>query len=821
VKVDGSLQSLLQGVSQQPIRDRLGGQCTEQLNLSSDPVLGLSRRAPSDLIGGLVSTANLRGWHNFETRTADRFILAVHDNTVTVRDLDGNNKTVNVLDASVATYLGGTGKLTFGTVENQVIIANNSIIAEMLTATKPFANKGPGAYPMGIVQVLGGQYGREYSINFNGTRIAMYRPPDGSVASHVNSIRTTWIAQRLFEAMTVNSGTTTPDGAGSSMYGSGALAGAGYAVTRFEDVIWIQKNSAGDFSLTSSDDSGNINMKTMTDQVSDTADLPRIAPIGYLSRVATETDPDDDLFLEFKLEKPYDTAPLGTGFGQKGYWQESTSSDVPYLLNNATMPHVLEYDPDTDTFDIRQGAWKERRVGTEGSNPLPSFIGNTIRDVSTFQSRLVILSGSFVCMSRTNRFEDFWMGSASTLVDSDPIDISSTAVEASAMLAAVPHNRDLVIFSPKGQFVTFGRSAITPANATLVLTTAFEAELNARPQPAGRNIFFATNYGRFTGVREFFTEGNADINDTRPVTQHIKKYMPGRVVKMSSSSNYDTLLVHTDENRDIVYCYQYLWQDEKKLQSAWSKWQYDYEVVFSFFDEEVIYLVLKDGNDYFMLRQSLDAVDVDDVGYVIHTDQRYDVTDCHTAFVLPYDRYAVNWQDRLVVIQGSGCPNPGMNNPVTNVTYDAVNDWYIAHLKYDMEGGTVIAGTRFMSMYRPTMPQIKDQDGVVMATGKLRIKHLIVSLDKSGDINGQLKSKYGDSEVVSYQARIVGDIGNVIGETALSDDKFIMPFRDQTDRADVILFTDKHLPMTMLDIEWVGQFTKRGKRISNGQGSKT
>jgi hypothetical protein len=174
----------------------------------------------------------------------------------------------------------------------------------------------------------------------------------------------------------------------------------------------------------------------------------------------------------------------------------------------------------------------------------------------------------------------------------------------------------------------------------------------------------------------------------------------------------------------------------------------------------------------------------------------------------------------MLVIQGEGCPNPGMNVPVIAMTYDAVNNWYVATLKYDMEGGTVVAGTRYLSEYRPTLPLIKDQDGVVMATGKLRVKHFIVSIYKTGDINGQLISKYGDTEVVSYQARIVGDVDNVIGSPALSDEKFIMPFRDQTDRADIVLYTDKHLPMTILDIEWVGQFTKRGKRISNGTGGK-
>jgi hypothetical protein len=66
-KVDGSLKSLLQGVSQQPPRDRLPGQSTDQLNMSADPVTGLTRRPPTDLVGGLFSSPDVRGFQEFET----------------------------------------------------------------------------------------------------------------------------------------------------------------------------------------------------------------------------------------------------------------------------------------------------------------------------------------------------------------------------------------------------------------------------------------------------------------------------------------------------------------------------------------------------------------------------------------------------------------------------------------------------------------------------------------------------------------------------------------------------------------------------------
>ena len=56
MKVDGALRSLIQGVSQQPFRNRLPGQCTLQENMSSNPVDSLQRRPPEEVVGHLFNT---------------------------------------------------------------------------------------------------------------------------------------------------------------------------------------------------------------------------------------------------------------------------------------------------------------------------------------------------------------------------------------------------------------------------------------------------------------------------------------------------------------------------------------------------------------------------------------------------------------------------------------------------------------------------------------------------------------------------------------------------------------------------------------------
>lgn len=817
MKVDSSIKSLLQGVSQQPPRDRLPGQCTDQLNMSSDPVSGLTRRPPSDLVSQLGPHAGTIAWYDFETKDGIKYLAKFNSGGIAVRDLNGAAKTVTV-DANALAYFSTATNLAFNMLENQMTIVNKDKVVKMDTAVMSYANIGTGSTPGGIIQFLGGQFGRLYTVSLDGAIIASYNSPNGSDQIDSAGTRTSKIAE-IFEFLLQNTfpGVALPGGFPPNLtrnctYSStGAMAGAGWTVTRYEDVIYIRKNSGAAFKLTVGDDSGNINAKAMAEQVPDISDLPRYAPYNYVARVAKETDPEEDLWVKFVMEDTTYNIPAnqGLGLGRAGYWIECVAPGLQYLYDLTTMPIVMDYDSTTQTFHARRGDWKGRQIGTLVTNPDPSFIGNTINDVTSFQNRLVFLSGSYVVMSRTNRHNDFWIGSASALVDSDPIDISSTAVEASLMMSAIPHNRDLVVFSKAGQFVVFGRTSLTPSNATLVLTTSFEAELSAKPVASGRNIFFATNFGRFTGIREFYTEGGTDINDTRPITQHVKEFIVGKVRRLISSSNYDMLCVQTETDSTLMYVYQFIWSDNEKVQSSWSRWQFTKEVEYVFFDQATMYVLTKDGTNAYMYRLSLDVTDAPDANFPIYLDSQFDVVGVNTQFTLPFADLA---DEALTCVQGAGCPNPGMRVPILSVVGSLVT------LKYDMLGGNIVGGLAYRSQYIPTMPFFKDQDGVVVATASLIVKHFIVSLQQTGNLNAYKRSRYGNSETVTFEGRIVGDVDNLVGVTALSDDKFLIPFREDTRRADVVIYTDDYLPMTLLDIEWVGQYSKSGKRISTGGG---
>lgn len=798
MKVDGSLKSLIQGVSQQPPRTRLAGQCTLQENMSSNPVDGLTRRPPLEWIDDLFDDSDDVQFYHLK-QGAGNYIVCVTTGDLRVFSLDGTEKTVTEVNDGFD-YLDG-GKLAFTTLEDTTYLANTTVKCEMETELPSFIDYGP------IVYIRGGNYGTTYTVTVNwkdagpGGTARTISASYTTGATDITTIRTSKIAQELktaLDAVTTNSFNTTFD------------------VFRVEDVLYIQwkpGTRTDHFTAVASDTAGNNNCIACNNDVKLVSQLPRFAPHGYFVRVSGDGSANqDDYYLEFSVTADDQgvTPALGGGFGKAGIWIETVKNKIPYLINRDTMPHVLAYDEDTDEFTFGPGEYADRVVGDQDSNPDPSFIGRTVNDLGYFQGRLVMLAGPAVIMSRTNKPLDFWSETAVRTTDTDPIDVQSTAQGVTMMLRVIPNNRDLVIFADNAQFVILGRNTITPDNSSLVLTTSFEANLDASPVPAGRNIFFAINYGNYTGIREFYTADSVDINDSRPITQHVLKYIEGGVKFMASTSNFDTLLVQA-EDRKKLYVYEYIWVDDRKAQSSWSTWILPDDVYYFFFVESVVYIVSRTDDSYILEKLDLNAQFDTEMEYQVKLDRKVYITGVNTTVVNPVPH--IDNIDDLVFVQGEGCPYPGMRAMVQE--YDSGTN--TVTFTTDLGGGTLIAGLRYRSAYRPTMPIVKDQDGVKVGTGRLVVSKFFVNCRETGAMDARVISKYRDDAVFRFTGRTVGNPNSVVGVPAIVSEAYTIPYRDNIENGEIEIYTDSHTPLTVMDIEWIGQYTKRGQRITQGE----
>ena len=301
------------------------------------------------------------------------------------------------------------------------------------------------------------------------------------------------------------------------------------------------------------------------------SDLPNVAPGGFTVEVTGNPDSvDDNYFVRF----------VSTGEDEdigEGYWEETSD---PTLVNNidpATMPHALTREAD-GSFTYSRPSWGSRIAGDEVTAPDPSFVGDTINNIFSFSNRFGVLSGSRMIMSELGEALNFYPTTAVTLLDTARIDIEiavqsgGVGQSATNLIHAASHNQHLVLFTNTSQIIVDGGDIFSARTISARLTTEFPAHELAAPTTVGRDLYFSSNLGDNSSIREFFVGPQVGTNNGTDITAHIPRYIPKDIREMYSSPSADFLVAYSDVEPDTFYVYNFIWEGNEKIQSSWSRW---------------------------------------------------------------------------------------------------------------------------------------------------------------------------------------------------------------------------------------------------------
>ena len=180
MSVSGTLGSMLQGVSQQPAHIRNDGQVTEQINMASDVVRGLTSRPGSDLVAYNTALATDLTFRNVVMQ-GNRFQVGTKTGVLEVLDDVGVKRGVT-LDAGVSTYLGPAMEVYV--YDDVAYLLNRDKVVAMDSSTT--AQEALVTTDEGLVSCLGGAFSHTYTVTveyedgvtFSGS----YTAPDGTTA---------------------------------------------------------------------------------------------------------------------------------------------------------------------------------------------------------------------------------------------------------------------------------------------------------------------------------------------------------------------------------------------------------------------------------------------------------------------------------------------------------------------------------------------------------------------------------------------------------------------------------------------------------------
>tara|TARA_Y100000296_G_scaffold66371_1_gene78392 strand:+ start:17842 stop:20151 length:2310 start_codon:yes stop_codon:yes gene_type:complete len=769
---------MLQGVSQQPTRIRVDGQVTEQINYVSDVAQGLTSRPATEQVFEFDSVAVGTRFYNVEVSGVD-YILGYAPGVMRIWDLAGTEYPVAYQDAAAQTYIGSD--MRFYVYDQTVYCTNRDKVVEI--------DPTPVGYPHYAVYAtcLGGNFSRTYRVTVivEGTEYeASYTTPDGTAAGDANKTSSSYIVQQL--ANSLNS-----LGMPTNVF-----------VSTHKEVLRVK--SVRELDIQVDDGEAGAVLRGVGRTVEDITHLPPYADQGTVVTVVGDNANEDDYYLRFRSSKPDN----GTGgFRATGYWEEWYKPDQPSKLAHGTMPHRLYLKG--GIFYFEREVWTNRKVGDSVSSPMPSFVGNSIRDISGFESRLVFSAGPNVIMSRTNDEIDFFRKSVTTVVDDDPIDMKSTKENSLRLDWIVPFDRDLILLSDPGeaQFIVKG-GGVTPSNASLVLSTTFSMFGKARPVTTGRTLIFPFRSGRYSGLKEFFTNDQVSTNGADTLTEVQSRYITGEVNNIASTKNFNMLAVGTDDpaTSNTIWTYKYLWEGAERMQSSWSKWVLHDDPVYFFFDNSVFYIVVKDEADRYFLCKA-------DLNRVTNVEGWHVTLDRLTTETVGLSKVTLDVED-AVIVQSTGCLDPG-REAVVEFKLPVVGGATEYYLSSDIcpDGATVYGGVKLRRSIWPTMPLIRDRTGAAITSAVITIGKFVVHLDDSSDVGAVMHCKYREPYEFYPRRFPLDDEPGDPGRTLVMDYDLEVPWGERADFSELELFSTDVRPTTILEIEWEGQVTGAKRRV--------
>lgn len=768
---EGVYKSLLQGVSQQTPQEREDGQLGEQINMLSDPVTGLRRRGGTKFTQAIpyrsaksyIQLVELGGEHRaviIDTATGQ--VSVVHDisNPSSPRtDLQSNYLKANKGKASIRSTV----------IRDKMYVVNTEKIPRIIPTGQ---NAGKDPRKFGYFSIRASQFGQQFNVQVS---LGAYTKTMGVTASTTDASKAT--PEHIANTM-------------ANLIQSDVVSNAKFTVHRLGSTIGIEvKDKTGtDVLDVSSTNTGGYVYDSGVSRVTSKSELLGTLPAaldGYIMAVGNTTNS-----AYYKYSSTSKT------------WTETGSYAPTYSVLNT--PTVIDLQ-DTTNITAAFMQMEVRSAGDELNNPTPSFIDYGITGISAYQSRLVLLSGSYVCMSRTNDFTQFMRTTVTELLDDDPIEVASASLSSAQFEYAVAYNKDLVLISQEHQAVIPANSTVlTPKTAVIYPSTKIDLSLAVQPVIVGRTMYYTYQRGLdYYQVGEFIPNTYTEAQYyAQNLTDHLPLYAQGKCTTMSASTTNNMVVFCSDSTEVLVN--QFMWRGEERPLMSFHKWVFPRKVMYAQFLREFLVLFMDDGNGGIVvgtLNVQLNQLDDKPVPY---TDlyQYVQIQDGTGTLPTAFSSGAVQVQDTVGTIYDSRTMRH------KDVQYSTLGNTITCPYN-----GQIVLGIPYESTFTLTPPFIKDESGKVVAGTRTTIQQLRMTFKSTGSFNVKVKDTMGtayngegDTALTWSEADLGYSWVNSIGAV-------VIPCRTRLSSTECSVTTTGTTDMNLVSTEYVLRMANKRRRL--------
>lgn len=524
-------------------------------------------------------------------------------------------------------------------------------------------------------------------------------------------------------------------------------------------------------------------------------DLPSRLPSaanGFICRVGTGDSPQYYRYSHLKTE-----------------WVETGAWGSPHSITNVPISILWN----GTAWALNTAAFDGRNAGDDDSNELHEWMTYGITGMGTYQGRLVLMSGPLVSLSASNKPRQFFRSTVSSLLNSDAIEVGAGMNSAAAYEWAIPFQKDLVLFSRTYQAVIpSGNSAITPATATVVPTSAHETDTTSSPITLGRTLMYCTPKSEdFFGAMEMIPSNYTDSQYvSQDSTPHLPKYMGGRCRFAVSSGVASLALFSPSGDPYSLAVHEYHWDGETKVQQAWHQWTFEYPIACAYFASDVVVLAfIQNGNIV------LGTVDPR-AGALNASSERRPFLDMNVsasivdntvtipAWMLSFDPLI---RDKLKLVMVTGAlagEEVGFVNGATSDTLTTV----LSH-----PSGTVGIGLPYYSGVIPSPPVVKDYNDQTIHSGKATLQRYMVGTKNSSEFTVNVTDAYSTGEDLAVPTLSWSSPELELGRGLYADTSIsTVPCRTDLRSTAMELSTEGTGELNITSLEYVAKYHPKIKR---------
>jgi len=828
------IPNFLGGVSKQNDDKKLEGQVTECINGYPVPTYGLLKRPGMKFIdklkdsgGTAFDKAALDGaiWHFIDRGAGSSYIAAIKGTNIYAWKTDGTWCTVTNTGTS---YLTGTGSdhYHFRSIQDTTIVTNKTVTTAMDAAGTYVADS------VATLKLLSLVVDDEFTVTIENQSVTVTAqstttfdqmllytagPSDDVPAHHlIDGIKNLIETQQTAANADFN-GTWYLEGYNNSLVIRHTDATPNAVVTDYS----TPTGNPVAFDIDARGGASNLAIEVFEDEVTDVSKLPLESFGGHVVKVLNSATAADDYYVKFIAHD----VTLNRG---RGYWQETTARDVSTSLTASTMPHALINTGDT-TFTFGPLTWVDRLTGDDVTNPQPSFIGKTINASFFYNNRLGFLSEDNIIFGVANDSYNFFAKSATTQVDSDPIDVNVSSVRPVTLTDVVPAPQGLVVFSSKQQFLVLATESgvLTPASTLVRSVSTYESVTNISPLEVGNSIAFVN---KVTGYSKLFYMQLREVGQSPTVvdiSKTVLEWIPDTVDDLIVSPQ-NSMVVLVDRQSSYIYIFRFYNNGESDIMQAWTKWQVTGTIQSADILDDEMLIVTQHNDEYTINTIKLDEVPTGSVTATADgttgnpcldmstrpkhptgaTAVVYDANTDKTAIYTPFTPITDKQAKALV-----GDPNDEAGYSFSLTPKVDSSNYHYFEADKDVTGLTdgIIIGYDYD--FEVTLPKFYFRRNAQTTdfTGNLTISRVKVSAGRSGILTFKTKLNQSKEWTVAREV-IPSGVYKAGSEPVEQEQQFVVPIHQRNMNFEFKITSSEPYPVSLVSLMWEGNYTPKNYR---------